>query len=307
MDWKDGDFGLMMKEPQTKRLERYATSEEVLWIKERIALGDIPRQFIADAVGVHPTIVSKILHGGRKMSREEWERARTAIEQLFADPQKRIERLLSFSYESNGQLAAATGISAHRIQELKSNSGQAITDEEAEVVKDHFRLAAIVDDSGGSGWDPKREELIRRAQTFSLPRRLAPLKKSEEGPDRLMVMGGLRRLPDGFFSDELIPAEQRQIPTIGTIIGVYGLIVSGPYLLPRFEEGEVLILHPHRPPLTGRWAIAFDGQGRLSIGKVLRRRDDQIELAVPGEYESVRVDLRHQDARIASIVGTWAE
>ena len=277
-----------MLETQMTRMERFASPDEILWLKEQMALNDIARKVVADAIEVHPTVISKILHGNRKLRREEWNRVRATILAHAVDPAKRVIQQLSLAAVPVNDIALATDIRPQRIHELRVGAGMPPTEREMVQLSSFLSWSPLPSD------ERSRPDQILRTPTDS----------SVARSPRIPVFAGLKSLGQGWFADTIVEIEHRIMPALGNIIGAYGVMVTD--LEPRFEDGEVLILHPNRPALRGKWALVHDGLGRLAVGKVIAR-DAAITLAVPGMDVPIKIDLAHQDARVALVIGTWTE
>lgn len=308
MDYLLDDFGMPMPDPQLTQSDRYATPEEILWLREQIGLHDIPRQLIADAIDVHPTIVSKILHGSRKLKRLEFGQARAAVLHHVSDPAKALSQQLNLVAASTQKIADHTRLSPDRIRELREKAGEPPTTREIRTLKGFFALTPDPRDAL-SHRDPLYGEYLRAIKNTDMPARAltAATVNTDIVRGQITVLAGLRPVGDGFFADDLFEAERRVIPMVDEILGATGLIIAGDLLAPRFEDGEVILLHPSRPARIGQWAFVQDGQGRIAIGKVLGRDFSWIELDVLRTEKPLKVDLTHHAARVSMIFGVWSE
>lgn len=122
------------------------------------------------------------------------------------------------------------------------------------------------------------------------PRRSRPGPKPRtKGTDDLPVYGTLMRLAALEFEvRDPKPAEYRaRPPQLVGVLGAYAIFVPDGSLSPRYHPGEVLYVHPGKPPIVGTDVVVRfrEGDARLVIGRVLALDEDALLLTHPGQQD----------------------
>jgi len=95
---------------------------------------------------------------------------------------------------------------------------------------------------------------------------LIPLLAAEAGDDHRLVP---HAAPVG-----LVPRP----PALQHVRDAYALVMVGTTMLPRFREGQMLHVNPHRPPQPGSGVVVTLGDGTLVVGEFVGRSGRTIEL-----------------------------
>lgn len=95
----------------------------------------------------------------------------------------------------------------------------------------------------------------------------------------------------------------RRPPSLMKITNAFGVYVSGDSMSPRFDHGDLVFVHPGRPPQPGNDVIVelhgeHGAPGPCYIKRLVRRTDD---LAVLAQFNPPRDDITIDTARIKAI------
>lgn len=95
----------------------------------------------------------------------------------------------------------------------------------------------------------------------------------------------------------------RRPPSLMKITNAFGVYVSGDSMSPRFDHGDLVFVHPGRPPQPGNDVIVelhgeHGAPGPCYIKRLVRRTED---LAVLAQFNPPRDDITIETARIKAI------
>jgi hypothetical protein len=134
-----------------------------------------------------------------------------------------------------------------------------------------------------------------------------PRPKAKAAAD-LPILGPLVADPRGFYALEVGEAERRPAPPQLTgVSGAYALFIPDDRLAPRYRAGEVIYIHPSRPPTVGSFVVVRfrSPAGKVVIGEVQSADAQSLRLRV-GTIDERRsgpfvVDLTVNMAEIGQI------
>lgn len=128
-------------------------------------------------------------------------------------------------------------------------------------------------------------------------RRVPGPKPRLKGASDLPVYGGLSHHADlEFEARDVKPAEYRmRPPQLAGVMGAYALFVPDESLAPRYRAGEVLYVHPGKPPIAGTDVVVRVRHNavRLIIARILALDEGALLLIHPGTRNT------HEDPRRA--------
>jgi hypothetical protein len=87
----------------------------------------------------------------------------------------------------------------------------------------------------------------------------------------LPVLGPLIPERNGsYFLEERVTERRPSPPQLLGVSGAYALFVPDDQLAPRYLAGEVIYIHPHKPPIAGSFAVIRfrEPKGRVAIGEL---------------------------------------
>jgi SOS-response transcriptional repressor LexA len=117
----------------------------------------------------------------------------------------------------------------------------------------------------------------------------------------LPVLGPLVADRSGFYRLEEGVAEQRlSPPQLLGVPGAYALFVPDDQLAPRYRAGEVIYIHPSRPPTAGSFVVVRfrTPKGRVAIGEVTLFDTKSLGLRVSAGQETLNLAEIGQIGRI---------
>ena len=139
-------------------------------------------------------------------------------------------------------------------------------------------------------------------------------KQSRPGPrpreraaEPIAVLGPLRRLRGGLFElGEIVTEYRARPPQLIGVPGAFALCIPDDGLEPRYSVGEVIYVHPHKPPLLRSWIVLRWQQpaGRLAIGRLIDMDETKIRLEDPKHRQTFD---RAEIAQIGRIIASATE
>ncbi|MGE0718771.1 MAG: XRE family transcriptional regulator [Alphaproteobacteria bacterium] len=112
-------------------------------------------------------------------------------------------------------------------------------------------------------------------------------------PDDLPVYGTAEGGPDGMIVQyEAIEFRPRPAPLIG-VPGAFGLYVVGESMLPRYEPGDLLLIHPTKPPRRGDYVLVVkassDHEHSAMVKRFERWTEDALEVEQLNPHARIRI------------------
>lgn len=123
-------------------------------------------------------------------------------------------------------------------------------------------------------------------------------------PRDLPVFGvALGGMEGDFNFNGMVVDYVRRPPSLMKIKNAFGVYVSGDSMAPRFENGDLVFVHPGRPPKPGNDVIVelhgeHGAPGPCYIKRLVRRPPDRIILA---QFNPPRNDIAIDNARIKAV------
>lgn len=202
-----------------------------------------------------------------------------------------IRERLHSSGKSQREFARVLGIDPSGVSRLLDGKRKLKADE-MRTVRAFFANPDAVEGAAGAGIRPVRgggedEPRVRR----SVP---GPRPRSRLSADIPIYGSILRDRPPFFDLSGGPPAEYRACPAqlIG-VAGAFGLFVPDDGLAPRMRAGEVIYVHPHKPPVAGTDVVVRlrSPAGRIAV---LRCRGGDERVVRFGPVTTSRPPERHE-------------
>jgi phage repressor protein C with HTH and peptisase S24 domain len=190
---------------------------------------------------------------------------------------------------TQAELARALGIDPSAVSKLFKGERQLKLVEASHLARflnlpyEEVVRRAGVDQPPGGGVLPGGEAAATSAQTTTDQQRdLIPVRSAARGGDNQEM----------FLEDGPIDYVQRP-PYLRNVRDAYGIYVVGDSMAPRYRQGQLLHVNPHRPAAPGRGVVVTRRDGAVLIKEFVRRTSDGLVLREyqPAEREfSVRAN-----------------
>lgn len=282
------------------------------WIKEQLTQSGKSQRELADALGVDPSAVSRLLGGQRKLH----DRELPLLMQFFNSPElplegalpatdwtdgdriraERLARLLHRSGVDPQRLASASGVPVQRILGVLDQTGEPLTWALAET------LSLSIDSSSVSMMTTG--DVIERSMLVAKQRRLAAAGGAQNLTFPIFAAPTYNPNTGMYDSDFSVAEWSEPPPQLAAVERTFGMFIGDETQQPRFQAGEVIYLHPGRPGRPGSYTLAVQEDGRLAIGRI--RTITPTKIFITGAEKEVALPLVDRP-RMYRIVGSWYE
>lgn len=233
---------------------------DAAWIRGQLSRTGKTQRALAQALGLDPSSVSRLLDGARHLKAHE------------------IPKIVSFF---EGKLHGS--------------------DQDPKVDDTHHSAAPSLRSSTGKSSPEDPAPLSRNAPGHPVQRRSPGPRPRTKLSDEIAVLGPLTALGGGLYTLRGHVAEHRACPPqLLGVAGAFALFIPDGALAPRFGVGEVIYIHPHKPPMLGAWVVLRlrSPEGRVAIGELVVLDETHVELRSGCEKHGFRRDEIGQIGRI---------
>lgn len=251
------------------------------WFNEQIKGARISHRELSAISGIHTSVMSRGLSGQRPLAPLTFERMVLALDRLLPSNRSALEEAIWRYRMPTQEILRRSGASPRDLSRLLAGDDELVSDD---------ARAGILEALGIDVDAVVRE--VRSPQP-----KLGGTIAIYEAP----MAGG-----DGWHRRDKKKVESRPMPSqLEQAEGAYGLFVGDSAWEPRWFVGEVIFVHPGRPPRIGDWLLVDMDDGRVALGRMTGRSDGRLALASPGgETTGIAED---EVAAIGIVRGSWAD
>lgn len=244
------------------------------WLTDQLAIHRIPKKDLAQAIGIDPSGLSRLLRGNRRLKQAEIQSLHLFLAQFNTQgltPPSRFAGALSRREISTEELSVSSGIGVTRLLQIKYGQGVPVRRDEKQ------RLGtALGEDSdvifptgpASRGIRGSMDEIADGPPTRGGGVLVTP-DMAVARDERLPVYRPLPLTPTGWQVADFVVSEWREPPPcLKGVDAAYGVYVDGQGQPPYFMAGERYWVHPGRPVPNQSRALAWRDDRTVVAGMI---------------------------------------